>query len=333
MAQGWLKPLALGCAAVGVALAGIGIVKRGAMAERLAESALAGAATDDDRVRHARVLLDLADPGPGRFTALFESDRPDDGRAAATAFADKFAEADPADPAFVAWCQCLVRGAVAPSDAGAAAMLDLVPTLLRATDPGLPTLCRPLVAAGLRGTPEAKLLAVRHALHPKLNARADLVPLLADADATVRRAALLAVGPATDDGSEVVGTEDLFHALHDADAEVRDLAAAALRSRGLNLSQVSLARQLSHPDPAERMALLTDLGTEEAVKDAGPWLERLSRDADPAVRLGTARVAFEMRLQFTGWLDRLCRTDPDATVRRWATYYQQQAALVRQAGH
>ena len=333
MAQGWLKPLALGCATVGVALAGVGVVKRGAIAERFAASALAGAATDDERVRHARVLLDLADPGPGRFAALFESDRPDDCRAAATAFAEKFAAAAPTDPAFVAWCQCLVRGTVAPSEAGAAAMLDLVPTLLRANDPGLPALCRPLVAAGLRGTAEAKLLAVRHALHPKLNARADLVPLLADPDATVRRAALLAVGPATDDGTEVVGTEELFHALHDADAEVRDLAAAALRSRGLNLSQVSLARQLSHPDPAERMALLTDLGTEEAVKDAGPWLERLSRDADPAVRLGTARVAFEMRLQFTGWLDRLCRADPDATVRRWATYYQQQAALVRQAGH
>jgi len=332
MAQGWLKPVALGTVALGLAAAGVAFVKRDALAAAYARHALADAATDEERTRHARTLLDLGSPEAGRFTALFEADRPEDARAAATAFAEKFADATPGDPAFAAWCRAIVGDAVKPSACGQLALLELLPTMLKPTDPALPALCRPLIAAGLRGPTEAKLLAIRHARHPKLNARGDLVPLLADPDAAVRRAVLLAVGPATDDGAEVVGTEELFPTLHDPDAGVRDLAAVALESRGLSLVQVSLARQLTHPNPAERLALLTDLGTEESVKDVGPWLERLSRDADPAVRLGTARVAFELRLQFTGWLDRLARTDPDATVRRWASYYQQQATLVRQAG-
>lgn len=333
MAQGWLKPAALGTAALGLALAGVAAVKRDALAAAYASHALACAETDEDRARQARVLLDLADPEAGRFTALFEGDRPEEARAAAAAFAEKFADATPGDPAFAAWCRVVAGDGVKPSEAGHAALLGLVPTLLKSNDPSVPALCRPVVAAGLRGPTESKLLAARHALHPKVNARADLVPLLSDADTGVRRAALLAVGPAADDGSEVVGTEELFRGLHDGDAGVRDLTALALQSRGLSLSQVSLARQLAHPNPAERLALLSDLGTEESVKDAGPWLERLSRDADPAVRLGAARVAFEMGLQFTGWLDPLERTDPDATVRRWAAYYRQQAGLVRQAGN
>jgi HEAT repeat protein len=160
-----------------------------------------------------------------------------------------------------------------------------------------------------------------------------VVPLLSDPDAEVRRAAMLTVGPAGDGSHPVVGNEELFRWLHDRDPEVRELCGDALKTRGLDAEQVHLARQLTHPDPAERLKLLVDLRfAGEAVKDPGPWLERLSRDPDPAVRLGAARVAFESRLLFAGWLDRLADQDPDPTVRRWAGYYRGLSATVKQAG-
>ena len=54
-------------------------------------------------------------------------------------------------------------------------------------------------------------------------------PLLAAQEAEVRRAALFAVGPATDD-DPVVGDEDLFRWLHDPDAGVRQGCHDALTS-------------------------------------------------------------------------------------------------------
>jgi hypothetical protein len=160
-----------------------------------------------------------------------------------------------------------------------------------------------------------------------------VAPLLDDPAAEVRRAAMLAVGPAPEGAHPVVGDEELFRWLHDPDLEVRNLCEAALATRGLDEVQVQLARQLTSPDAADRLRLLVDLQRAgDAVKDPGPWLERLSRDPDPAVRLGAARVAFERRLVFAGWLDRMAEADPDPTVRRWAGYYRGLSAAVRQAG-
>jgi HEAT repeat protein len=283
----------------------------------------------DDVAAGPRAQLDRGDHA--KFAAAFSANDAEVCREAGAAFTAKFADASPADPAFVAASTAVV--AVTPSDAGRDAVLELLPVLLKADAAALPDRCKPLVVAGLTGPAGRKRLAARLALHPKIDARAELVPLLADGDAGVRLAALLAVGPVTEDAPAVVGPEAVFPLLHDADAEVRALATDVLRGRGLSLAQLSLARQLTHPDPAERLRLLTDLTRTETVKDAGPWLERLSRDADPAVRLGAARVACELELEFTGWLDRLAASDPDGTVRRWAGYYQRQCAAVRQTGH
>ena len=60
--------------------------------------------------------------------------------------------------------------------------------------------------------------------------------------------------------------------------------------------------------------------------DPEPWLERLSRDPDPAVRAGAARVAVEVaaerRLPVPVWVARLADADPDPTVRRIAGFYR-----------
>lgn len=177
----------------------------------------------------------------------------------------------------------------------------------------------PAVVAPPPATTEGKLDAIRAAIKSGGVAAAGY---LGDADAEVRRAAVLAVGPVPDGQTAAVPDDDLFPRLHDADKEVRELAAAALRGRGLTDAQLHLARQLASPDVAERLKLLVDLTDSDGVTDVGPWLERLSRDPEPAVRLGAARLAAECRVVFAGWLDRLADSDPDPLVRQGASYWR-----------
>ena len=70
----------------------------------------------------------------------------------------------------------------------------------------------------------------------------------------------------------------------------------------------------------------------ESLGEPGPWLERLSRDGDPAVRAGAARVACERKLPFANWVRRLAMEDPDAGVRRVAGFHRGRMD-VQQAGH
>ena len=172
--------------------------------------------------------------------------------------------------------------------------------------------------------PEIKLAAMREAVAAGRGASA--VKHLRDPEVSVRRGAILAVAP--DAG---VGPEELFASLHDGDAEVRELAASALRSRGLSPNQVSFARQFSHPDPAERLALLNDLAA-GAVPNPGPWLVRLGEDPVPAVRLGAARVASELGLK-SPWIARLATGDADPAVRALAAYYRDHGDAVARTGH
>ena len=169
-----------------------------------------------------------------------------------------------------------------------------------------------------------KLEAMRRAVAAGNSASA--VEHLNDADVTVRRGALLAVGPESS-----VGAEMLFQCLHDADGSVRELAVSALKSRGLSLTQVSFARQFSHPDPAERLAVLNELAA-GAVSNPGPWLIRLSEDPVPAIRLGAARVASELGLK-APWIARIARNDADPAVREWAAYYRDTPGSVTSVGH
>ena len=169
-----------------------------------------------------------------------------------------------------------------------------------------------------------KLAAMRDAVAAGKGASA--LGHLGDPDVVVRRGAILAVGT-----EAAVGPESLFGSLHDPDAEVRELAASALRSRGLSATQVSLARQFAHPDPAERLALLNDLAG-GAVASPGPWLAQLAADREPAVRLGAARVASELGLK-APWIAAIAARDPDPAVRNLAAYYRDSESGVAAAGH
>ncbi len=295
--------------AVGIAASGVaGFAARTPVRVVLAENRLKAADSPEARAAAARDLLALGRPAP--VAALFADPDPAVCGAVAGVLKEAGAESD--------GHRLAVAGFDAASPAGKAVILDLAGA-------GAVELVRAGLAAGSPG--EVKVAAIRLAR----GLDAEVAPLLADADPAVRRAALLAVGPAADDRPAVVPTEELFRCLHDADAGVRDLGAAALRSRGLDLAQISLARQLLHPDAAERLALLVDLAN-GVVADPGPWLERLSRDADPAVRLGAARVAVEAGVTRAAWLADLARTDANPTVRKWAGYYRDQTAVIRVGG-
>jgi HEAT repeat protein len=186
--------------------------------------------------------------------------------------------------------------------------------------------CKAAAAAGLKmPSPTARQAAIRAAMHPLVRLRAEVVPLLAAAEPEVRRAALFAVGPATDD-DQVIGDEELFRWLHDPDAGVRRGCQDALASRGRTDADIRLGRRLTHPDPAERLDLLLDLRSDEDIPDPEPWLERLARDVDPGVRAGAARVAAEVaaerRQALPPWVNRLAEGDPEPAVRRIAAFYR-----------
>jgi hypothetical protein len=284
---------------------------------------LRSAGTDDARAAAARTLASLGDVG---LPALVDCFRTGDGpttMAAAAALKERLATLPPTDPAFATAATRLRDSAGAFTPDGTDAVLGLVPDMLRPSDPAITAACRDLVRAGFNSpTAGAKVQAIRLALRPGVDLTGEVVHLLGDPDPTVRSAALLAIGPPGKSGP-VIGDEELFRWLNDTDSGVRKLCESVLRARGRSAEEVAFGRRLSHPDPGERLKLLLDLRwADDAVKDVGPWLERLSHDPDPAVRAGAARVTVECRVPFAGWLDRLAADDPDPAVRRVAGYYR-----------
>jgi hypothetical protein len=144
-----------------------------------------------------------------------------------------------------------------------------------------------------------------------------VVALLADSEVEVRRAALLAVGPARD----VVPDECLLPSLHDADPEVRRLCEQALGGRGLRPEFLELGRLLTDPKPATRLMVLDHLHRTPDL-DPGLWLRRLSHDASPAVRVAAMRaMAQQPYLDLSDRLDQMARSDPSPTVCQLARYY------------
>jgi hypothetical protein len=152
--------------------------------------------------------------------------------------------------------------------------------------------------------------AVQLALHPDVQMLEEVVPLLGDPDAGVRRAAILAVGTA----STVILEDALLPSLHDPDAEVRKLCEKALIARGSSPENIQLGRLLTDPRPLNRLEVLGPLARRTEL-DTGLWLRRLSYDPNPAVRVAALRVMSEQSPDdFRDRIDEMAQRDPSPTV-------------------
>jgi hypothetical protein len=299
---------------------------------------LSTATTDEERAAWANALAACGEPGVQKLVGCVRSgDEPT--RAAAAAALDRYLLALPdGDPRAVTLAGALLDAFHATDEPGKRAILGLLPAILKRTGNTHGARCREVVAAGLAmPDPDARLTAVRLAMHPDVRLRADVRPLLSAAEPRVRGAALFAVATPAD-GEPLVGDEELFRWLHDPDAGVRQVCHAALVGRDRSEVEIGLGRRLTHPEATERLKLLLDLRYDD-LADPEPWLERLSRDPEPAVRAGAARVAVEVsvarQLPCPAWVARVADADPHPTVRLVAAYYRAQpmpADGVRPAG-
>jgi hypothetical protein len=276
------------------------------------------ATTDDARTTHLQSLLKSGEPGAKELLAVLHDGTPEQCRAVVVAFTDRFNESGDGDPVRVLVLNTLQAQHTSFNEAGQQAALDLVPELLKHAGPGGADCSRKLIQQNLTGPTEAKTRAARLAMLPGVQLQQAVVVLLDDPDAGVRQAAMTVVGP-----GRTVETEDLFRHLNDTDPTVRLLCEASLSSRGLDTDQIEAGRQLTSTDVNDRLQLITRLhrNRKSAEFDIGPWLERLSRDAEPAVRAAAARVGFDSSLAFAPWLDHLAN-DPDATVRQIVAFHK-----------
>jgi hypothetical protein len=202
-------------------------------------------------------------------------------------------------------------------------VLDLAGMLVEHVQPGQwQDVCQALaLQSSSDAQPEMRARAVSLLVH--LGRAADplflkrAAPLLRDPAASVRRAAVLAVGPSR----EAVADDDLLPLLHDPDAEVCRLVELALRSRGLQENHVLMARLIGDRRPSERLQVIDHL-RDATDLEPGVWLRRLSEDPAPAVRAAAVRAAcFEPHADLRDRLQQMARQDPSPTVRQLADYY------------
>jgi hypothetical protein len=166
--------------------------------------------------------------------------------------------------------------------------------------------------------PANRLRAIRLALKPGMDLLDQVSLLLNDPVVEIRRAALIAVGPAND----VVGDESLLPCLHDVDPIVRKLCETALRGRGLQPNHIQLGRLLAHPQAVQRLRVLDHLRWASDL-DPGLWLRRLSHDPSPAVRAAALRAMSQKEIvDLQDRIDQMARTDPSPSVSQLARYYK-----------
>ena len=233
------------------------------------------------------------------------------------------------DPRRLAFARQFVEAEPRFSTPGRTAALELLPTVLACGDADTAQKAKGMVGTAARSeSVDVRVQAVVTALRPEVDALDQIRGLIADPDAGVRRAAVLALGPVRDGAEPVLGDDELLRCLHDPDDEVRRLCEMGLRSRGRTPRDIRLGRRYTAPDPAERQKLLLDLAYEDEL-DVAVWLERLTADPDPAVRAGAARVAVERHADLGDRLEQMSRSDPDGTVRRIADYYRKRMVASR----
>jgi len=222
-------------------------------------------------------------------------------------------------------CHVLLESAKVANSGVRHQALSLATEILQATaaqktpaEPMLLDACRELAQDGLRDGSEAnRLLAIRLAQRPEVNLLTEIVPLLRDNSALVRREAILALGPAP----EVIGDDHLFYWLNDPDADVRALCEMALRGRGLQENHIRLAKLMADRRPAVRLQVIESLGSTPDL-DPGVWLRRLSHDPTPAIRAAAARAATNQpQIDLSDRIEQMAQNDPSPTVQQVARYY------------
>jgi hypothetical protein len=301
-----------------------------ALRAKFAARQLAAATTDEDRARWADELLGYGEPGVRQLVACVRGGA-DPVRSAAGAALERHLNALPGgDARAVAISGWILDAYAGTDDGGKRAVLRLAPTILNRTGNAHAQRCRALATEGLKlAELDLRLAAAQLAIHPELHLRAELVPLLSAPEPELRRVALFGV---TLEGDPLLGDEDLFRYLHDVDPGVRKVCRDALVGRDRSDGEIALGRRFTHPDPTERLKLLLDLRYDNDVPDPEPWLERLSRDPEPAVRAGAARVAVELAALHTlpcpAWVARVADGDQHPTVRFVAAHYRAQPVPV-----
>jgi hypothetical protein len=322
----WLKRSLLGVGLAVAAAAAWAVTNRPDLEVRYAAHRLAAAGTDEERATWAARLAGHGDHARPVLVGAVAAGTPEVRSAVVPVLEKQLADRPEGDVGAAALADALLDAFPACDPAGQEAVIGLLPGLIKRVGPAGGAKCRTVAAAGLTlPSPATRVAAVRAAMHPVVKLRAEVVPLLTAAEPEVRRAALFAVGPATNDEA-VVGDEELFRWLHDPDEGVRRVCQDALSSRGRSEADIRLGRRLTHPNPDERLDLLLDLRADEDVPDPEPWLERLARDPDPGVRAGAARVAVEVaaerRQAIPPWVGRMADGDPEPAVRRVARFYR-----------
>jgi len=222
-------------------------------------------------------------------------------------------------------CHVLLESAKVANSGVRHQALILATEILQATaaqktpaEPMLLDACRELAQDGLRdGSETDRLLAIRLAQRPEVNLLTEIVPLLRDNSALVRREAILALGPAP----EVIGDDHLFYWLNDPDSDVRALCEMALRGRGLQENHIRLAKLMADRRPAVRLQVIESLGSTPDL-DPGVWLRRLSHDPTPAIRAAAARAATNQpQIDLSDRIEQMAQNDPSPTVQQVARYY------------
>jgi HEAT repeat protein len=283
------------------------------------------AASDVHRVDRARALVLFGEPGRRHLLAALR----DGDEATCTALATAIRELHTGQPVDAELARALVTEMPGFGAPGRDAVVYVLPVIMEHADESLHGPSRTAVELGLKGSPKSKVIAARLAV--RLRCPEAVMPLLTDHEPEVRAAVLAALGTAGE--ASPLGDEELFHWMNDPDAKVRTICAAVLESRGRTAEEIDFGRRLTHPRAPERLKLLVDLAR-DTERDIGPWLERLARDAEPAVRAGAVRVACERKLQFADWTEELAKNDPDATVRQVANFHRRNAAgLIEPAGY
>ena len=283
---------------------------------RLVAYELRTASSEVHRVDRARALVQLGEPGRSLMIAALH----DGDESTCTAIATAIRELFHGQLVDVELSRALVTEMPNFGEAGRDAVVYLLPLIVDHTDESVRSASRNAVEVGLKSSARSKALAAKLAVRMKLVEA--VVPLLNDTEPEVRAAALAAIGAAGD--AAPIGDEELFRWMNDPDAKVRTVCVAVLESHGRSADEIDLGRRLTHPKAAERLRLLVDLAR-ETERDIGPWLERLARDPEPAVRAGAVRVACERKLKFADWTDDLAKNDPDATVRQVASFHRRLA--------